>query len=204
MKTQSNTEISVADVLFSKVRQNVLKLFFVTPERDFYTNEVIRLAGAGTGAVQRELNHLTKAGLLSIKRLGNQCRYQANSQSPFFSEVRSIVLKSFGLVDLMRLALRPLQNKIEFAFIYGSVAKQTDTIKSDIDLLIVGTDLVYGDFFVCVESVEQSLGRKINPTFYSSSDWLRKVRQNNHFVMSVLGESKLFVIGTDNAFEKFR
>jgi predicted nucleotidyltransferase len=196
--------ISVSDVLFSKVRQNVLRLFFVTPDRDFYTNEVIRLTDSGTGAVQRELNYLTKAGLLSIKRVGNQCRYQANSHSPFFFEIRSIVVKSFGLVDLIRAALSPLHNKIELAFIYGSVAKQTDTQRSDIDLLIMGSDLVYGDIFGYLESVEQSLGRKISPSFYTVEDWLRKVKQQNHFVTSIIKESKLFVIGTEDEFKKFR
>ena len=99
---------SLADALFPKVRQRVLAVLFGNPTRSFYANEVIALAGSGTGAVQRELAGLSQAGLLTVSRQGNQKHYQANADAPVFAELRGLVLKTSGVVDVLRTALRPL------------------------------------------------------------------------------------------------
>ena len=126
----------IASALFSKVRQRVLAVLFGNPHRSFYANELIALAQSGTGAVQRELATLSEAGLLTVKRQGNQKHYQANTDAPVFAELRGLVLKTMGLADVLRAALAPLAPQIELAFVYGSVAKQQDTANSDIDVMI--------------------------------------------------------------------
>lgn len=193
-------KINISDALFSKVRQRVLGLLYGQPDSDFHTNEIIRLTDSGTGAVQRELESLTSSGLVIVKQVGNQKRYQANRDTPFFVELRSIVLKTFGLADVLRSALQPLAKQIQFAFIYGSIAKQMDTARSDIDLMIIGKDLTYADIFELLEKAEAQLGRKINPTFYSISEWLRKNKDKNNFVIKVLQHPKIFLIGTEDEF----
>jgi predicted nucleotidyltransferase len=195
-------KMTISDALFSKVRQRVLGLLYGQPDSDFHTNEIIRLTNSGTGAVQRELESLTSAGLVIVKQVGNQKRYQANRDTPFFMELRSIVLKTFGLADVLRETLIPITTKIRIAFIYGSIAKQEDTAKSDIDLMIIGTDLTYADIFELLEKAEAQLGRKINPTFYSASEWLRKNKDKNNFVIKVLQHPKIFLIGTEDELVK--
>lgn len=192
-------KINISDALFSKVRQRVLGLLYGRPDSDFHTNEIIRLTDSGTGAVQRELKSLTAANLITVKQLGNQKRYQANRNAPFFLELRSIILKTFGLADILSEALKPAAKKIHIAFIYGSVAKQIDTANSDIDLMIIGANVTYADLFKLLEHAETQLGRKINPTFYSISEWSRKINEGNNFVTKILEQPKIFIIGKEDA-----
>ena len=136
---------SLADALFPKVRQRVLAVLFGNPTRSFYANEVIALAGSGSGAVQRELARLSQAGLLTVSRQGNQKHYQANADAPVFTELRGLVLKTSGLADVLRSALLPLAPQISAAFVFGSVANQQDTAQSDIDVLVVSASLGYAN-----------------------------------------------------------
>jgi predicted nucleotidyltransferase len=197
-------KINISSALFSKAQQNVLGLLYSQPDKDFHTNEIIRLTKSGTGAIQRELNKLTTVELVTVKQMGNQKRYQANRASPLFSELRSIILKTFGLADVISDTLKPLVERIFFAFIYGSIAKQEDTVTSDIDLMIISDTLTYAELFKVLEKAETQLGRKINPTFISCSEWMKKIKTNNHFVKRVLVQPKIFVTGREDEFIKFK
>ena len=124
---------SLADALFTKTQQRVLGVLFGQSERSFYAAELIRDAGTGSGAAQRELAKLEESGLIVARRIGNQKHYQANAASPLFSELRNIMLKTVGLAEPLRDALKPLSSAIRAAFVYGSVAKATNQSSSDID-----------------------------------------------------------------------
>ena len=188
---------ALADALFPKVRQRVLAVLFGTPDRSFYANEVIALAQSGTGAVQRELAGLSEAGLLTVKKQGNQKHYQANASAPVFAELRGLVLKTMGLADVLRTALAPLAAQIEAAFIYGSVARQQDTAQSDVDVMIVSSTLGYGEVFGALEGATASLGRKLNPTLYSPADWARRLEGDNAFATRVWQQPKIWLIGSE-------
>lgn len=198
MVNGNNNSNNISNVLFSKAQQDVLGLLYGQPDTDFYTNEIIRQTHAGTGAVQRELTKLVLVGILTVKQVGNQKHYQANHSNPFFAELRSIVLKTFGLADVIKNAIMPLHSKLRSAFIYGSVAKQEDNAESDIDLMFIEEDITYADFFNLLAPVEVQLGRKINPIFYTPKDWSRKKTAENHFIMELLKQPKIFLIGTEN------
>ena len=187
---------SIADALFPKVRQRVLAVLYGTPDRSFYANEVIALAQSGTGAVQRELAGLSEAGLLTVSKQGNQKHYQANASAPVFAELRSLVLKTMGLADVLRTALAPLAAQIDAAFIYGSVARQQDTAQSDVDVMIVSSTLGYGEVFGALEAATVSLGRKVNPTLYTPEDIAKRIQQDSAFVTRVLQQPTVWLIGT--------
>ncbi len=187
---------ALADALFPKVRQRVLAVLFGAPDRSFYANEVIALAQSGTGAVQRELAGLSEAGLLSVRKQGNQKHYQANASAPVFAELRSLVLKTIGLADVLRVALAPLAAQVDAAFIYGSVARQQDTAQSDVDVMIVSSTLGYGEVFGALESATVALGRKVNPTLYTTADWTKRMEQDSAFVTRVWQQPKIWLIGT--------
>src|SRR5258708_16520849 len=155
---------SLADALFTKTQQRVMRVLFGQPERSFYATELIRDAGTGSGAAQRERAKLEDSGLLIARRIGHQKHYQANAASPLYSELRSIVLKTVGLTEPVRDALKPLLPAIRAAFVYGSVAKATDQSSSDIDLMIISDSLTYGEVFGALERGTRTVGRKINPT----------------------------------------
>jgi predicted nucleotidyltransferase len=196
------SSIGLADALFSKVQQRVLGLLFVNTDRSFYTNEIVRFVDSGIGVVQRELEKLAQSGLVTIKKIGNQKHYQANPDTPIFAELRGIVLKTVGLADILRLALLPLSDKIQTAFIYGSIAKGSDTAKSDIDVLIIGTELTYADVYEALSAHESDIGRPVNPSIYSTQELQRKLAEDNAFVSRVLEQPKIFLIGSDNDLPK--
>ncbi|WP_418318111.1 nucleotidyltransferase domain-containing protein [Piscinibacter sakaiensis] len=129
----------MADVLFTGTQHRVLAPLFGQPTRSFYASELISLAGMGSGAVQRELAKLAGSGLVTVRTVGNQKHFQANRDAPIFDELKGIVDKTFGLAEPLRQALQPLSKKIAAAFVFGSVAKESDTASSDIDLLVAAT-----------------------------------------------------------------
>src|SRR5438094_4588087 len=151
---------SLADALLTKTQQRVLRVLFGQPDRSFYASELIRDAGTGSGAAQRELARLEASGLIVARRLGNQKHYQANAVSPLFSELRNIVLKTVGLVEPLRDALKPVVSGIRAAFVYGSVAKATDKAASDIDLMTISARLTSGEVFRARARVPSTVGRK--------------------------------------------
>lgn len=184
----------IADALFTKVQQRVLAVLFGNHARSFYANELIALAGSGSGAVQRELAQLEAAELVTVKRVGNQKHYQANSAAPVFEELRGLVLKTSGLVDVIRAALAPLAAQIDSAFVFGSIAKSKDTAKSDIDLMVISEKLAYAELYAALEPATIRLGRTVNPTVYTQKEIQKRLREGNAFVKRVLGQPKLWVI----------
>jgi predicted nucleotidyltransferase len=197
ISTNPTEHSALADALFPKVRQRVLAVLFGAPDRSYYANEVIALAQSGTGAVQRELTGLSEAGLLTVRRQGNQKHYQANASAPVFAELRSLVLKTLGLADVLRAALAPLAAQIDAAFIYGSVARQQDTARSDVDVMIVSSTLGYGEVFGALESATVSLGRKVNPTLYTPADWTKRIEQDSAFVTRIWQQPKIWLLGNE-------
>ncbi len=196
--SKTHKRVGLADALFSNVQQRVLAYLFGQPERSFFATELIKLAGGGSGAVQRELARLADSGLVTVTRVGTQKHYQANPKSPLFAELCAIAQKTVGLAEPLREALAPLAAKISAAFVYGSVAKRQDTAKSDIDLMVVSDSLSYADLFTVLEEATNRLGRTVNPTVYSRQELNKRVRADNAFVKRVLAQPKLWVIGEEH------
>lgn len=186
---------SLADALFSTVQQRVLAYLFGQPERSFFATELIKLAGGGSGAVQRELARLADSGLVTVSRVGTQKHYQANPKAPIFSELCAIAQKTVGMAEPLRESLKPLAKRISAAFVYGSVAKKQDTAASDIDLMVVSSSLTYADLFASLADASDRLGRKVNPTVYSPRELAKRVKQGNAFVTRVLAQPKIWIVG---------
>jgi predicted nucleotidyltransferase len=189
---------SLGDELFTQTQQRVIGLVFGQPDRSFYAKEIIRLAHAGSGAVQRELDRLARSGLITIREIGNQKHYQANADSPIFEELRAITDKSFGLAQPMKVALAGLARRIKFAFVYGSVAKKRDTARSDVDLMIVADRLSHGELIRALEEPALMLGRPINPTIFSAAEFSQRRKRHDSFVSRVLTQPKIWLIGGEH------
>lgn len=188
----------LGDALFSSTQQRVLAYLFGHPERTFFANELIGLTCAGSGAVQRELKRLLESGLVTVEQRGNQRHYRANPASPIFAELCGIVQKTFGLAGPLRELLAPLAGQIKAAFVYGSVAKKSDTSASDIDVLLVSDTLSYADIFGVLSAAESRLGRTVNPSIYSAGDFSRRVQGGNAFLSRVLAQPKVWLIGGEH------
>ena len=192
-------QLSLADALFTSTQQKVLGLLFGQPDRSFFVTQIMMLANAGRGAVQRELHRLEVSSLVTIQMLGNQKHYKANRDSPLFDELCSIVRKTVGLEEPLRTVVASLPGEVTLAIIYGSVAKRTDTSASDIDLLIVSDDLKLEDVYSALAPAEKLLDRRVSPTLYTSEEFALRRDQENPFLMRVLHGAKIILTGSIDA-----
>src|SRR5690606_2816848 len=133
----------------------------------------------------------------TVKSIGNQKHYQANPNSPVFTELSAIIQKTIGLADPIRAALEPMAHQITAAFIYGSVAKKTDTSSSDIDLMLISDEITYGELFSALEQTSSLLGRPINPTIFTPDEFKKRLAHEESFLTRVMGQSKIWLIGED-------
>jgi predicted nucleotidyltransferase len=195
--TPNSPSGGLADALFSKVQQRVLGVLFGNPGRSFYATEIIRLARSGTGAVTRELARLEASGLVTTTRVGRQKHYRANPESPLFEELRQLSLKTFGLADVLRSALKPMRDGVRAALVFGSIAKGSDSSSSDIDVLVISDSLSYAELFAALEGASEQLGRKIVPTIYSAGEFAGRVHESS-FIRRILSQPKVWLIGDES------
>jgi predicted nucleotidyltransferase/DNA-binding HxlR family transcriptional regulator len=189
---------ALAHMLFGKARGALLALLYGHPDESFYYRQITRrLGNISTGTLQRELETLSRLGLVDRTTVGNQVFYRANRNHPVFSELRALVAKTVGAIQVLREALASIADRISIAFIYGSMARGQEKAESDIDLLIVGK-VTLEDVLGSVSNIELSLGRSVNPTVYSSAEFKAKLASGNHFLNSVARGEKIFLIGDEN------
>ncbi len=187
----------ISQVLFGRTRTAILSLLYGHPDESFYLRQLVRATACGNGATQREVKQLARAGLIARKSAGRQIFYQANRKSPIFAELRKLLLKTSGARDALVEALAPLRDEIQVAFIYGSIAAQTDRPGSDVDLMIVG-EAGFDEIVSRLGKAQQQLRREINPSVYPVQEWRAKLAAGNHFLNTVANAPKLFIIGGEN------
>jgi DNA-binding transcriptional ArsR family regulator len=186
------------DALMPKTRQGILAALLGQPDKTWYVSELARRIGVPPSSLQRELEGLTQAGILKTYRQGRMVYFQANADSPIFPDLRSLLLKTAGLADVLADALNPLADRVRVAFVYGSMASGSEQSDSDIDLMLIGT-LTPAELAIPLREARGLLGRDINPTVYSPAEFLEKRKAGNPFLTRVLDKPKLFVVG--NSYE---
>ncbi|HNY45334.1 MAG TPA: transcriptional regulator [Casimicrobium sp.] len=185
----------LAAALFAPAQSKVIEWIFGVPARAFHVNELIRLTGLGSASVQREIGRLFDAGLVTEERIGNVRRVRANPSSPVFAELTSLVQKTLGLVPAIAKALLPLADHIEFAAVYGSVAKRSEHADSDVDVMIVSDALSFAEVTAALAAAQDRLSRAINPTIYTSAEFAARRAQPDSFVNRVLAQTYDVVAG---------
>ena len=182
------------DIVSSRSKAEILRLLFGLDRRDYHLRELSRRSGLALRTVQQELARLAKAGLVTARRDGNRVYYQANQQNPVYGDLRSIVLKTAGLVGVLQGALQI--PGIEFAFVFGSVASGKAHADSDVDLMIIGT-LGLRRVAQVLSGLAERVGRELNPHVMKSEEFVRRKHTADHFISSVLDSPRLFVIGSE-------
>lgn len=185
---------STAAFLLGQTRSSVLGALLLHPESSLHVRELARLTGASPGSLHRDLRAMADLGLLLRQEVGRQVHYKANRASPIFEELAGLLRKTAGLVDLLREALSPLADKIEFAFVHGSMARGEEHATSDVDVMIVG-ELQYADAMLALGPLDMRLRREVNPAIYTRSDLLARVATENAFASRVLAGPKLWLYG---------
>jgi len=192
---------ALSSALFGKTRRTILALVYSHPDEDFYLRQIARFVEAGQGGVQRELQRLTDAQIIRRTLRGRTAFYQANRDCPIFPELQGLVLKTAGVVEVLRAALMPLRDQVQVAFVYGSIAKSQPRRGSDIDLFVIGPTS-FGDLAEALAAAQSRLARDVNPTVYDVREVQRRLGSRHHFVSAVVDGPKLFVIGSQHELEQ--
>ena len=187
---------TLGSLLLGKTRLAILSLLFSQPDRKLYLRQIIRLTGAGQGAIQRELANLVQVGVLTKTREANLAYFQVNRAVAVYDELRGIVQKTAGIPDFLRTALLPLADSIQHAFIYGSIASGTERAESDVDLMVIG-DVSFFDVVSVVSPLQETLGREINPTVFTSDELARQLTARDPFLSQVMESAQIDLIGGD-------
>jgi predicted nucleotidyltransferase len=190
--------MSVSDLLFpNQYRRKVLALMLMNPHKWVHLRELARLTNASPGTLKKELDSLVASGLLKLQKVGNQSQFSANTDHPVFPELSALIRKTIGLQDVLVNALQFIAADIEVAFVFGSMAKATETSQSDVDILIIG-NATFGHVVNALYDSQATLGREINPKVMTRKEWLTKQFEHNAFVREIRSQPKLFLIGTEH------
>jgi len=187
----------LATILGSKLRTKVLGWLFTHPDERYFVRQLTTLLREDSTNVSRELARLEKTGVLILTTEGRQKYYQANRGSPVFNELHGLIVKTAGVADVLRAALAPAMERIEVAFIFGSIASRTEERTSDIDMMVIG-ETTFSEIVSLISPVQRMLGREINPVVYPASEFNQKIQENHHFLKTVLESDKIFLIGDEH------
>lgn len=196
------TKSRLLDALMPRTRQAILGATLLRPDHAWYAGELARHLGMPRSSLQRELSAMLAVGILKGRRKGRMLFIQANNESPVYADLRGLLSKTTGLVDLIRDALSRSQERIKISFVFGSIARAEETAVSDIDLLIVG-EAGLQEVAPLLHDCQEKLGREINPRCFRSDEFARRIASKDHFVLSVLSKPKIFIAGSQNELDRF-
>ena len=194
-------KIRALDVLLPRTRQGILSATLMQPEKAWYASELARRMRVPPSSLQRELQGLVQAGILRTHRQGRMVYYQANTDSPLFPDLRGLMLKTVGFVDVLADAVRPLVPKMRAAFVHASIAAGKEQADSEIDVMVIGT-LSPAELALPLRRAGELLGREINPTVYTPAEVAKKRANKDPFLARVLHKPKLFVVGNNDELER--
>ncbi len=199
MSTMMKSNIAAA--LFPKSTQEILRVLFSGELREIHLRGIEQATGQSPGTLQRVLDRFVGAGIVVRRKSGNQVLYQANSASVVYNDLANLVKKTFGIAEPIRVALSQLKSRVAVAFIYGSIARNEDTANSDIDLLVIG-DARLQEVVSVLATLQEELGREINPITYSVDEYSIRLSAGNHFLSSIRTEPKIFLIGGQDELDR--
>ncbi len=189
---------TLAQLICSRVRAEIFRILFGPGPGEFHLREIQRQSGFAIGTVRQDIEKLVKIGVVIRRQDGNRVYYTANESHPLYTEIRHLVLKTVGMVDVLAALLRV--DEIRCAFVFGSMAGGTAGAKSDIDLMVIG-EIGLRKVSALLSDVGNQLGREVNPHVMSPSEFEKRVREKDHFLTSVLASPKMFVIGNEHDIE---
>ena len=186
---------TLAELLSSRVKAEIFRLLFGASEAELHVREIERRSGLADATVRQELKRLTRLSVVEPRRDGNRTYYHANTEHPLYPDIRNMVLKTTGLVDVLRQSLT--HSEIRVAFVFGSLARSNGKAGSDVDLMVIGT-ITLRQLGKRLSGVATTLGREVNPHILTPQEFLKRRKTREHFITTVLSEPRLFVIGSED------
>ena len=187
--------MTLSELLFpNQTRRKALAWLCMHPDESIHLRELARQTSATPGTLKKELDALSRTGLLHSQRVGNQVQFQVNREHPVFPELQALVRKTIGLADVLQQALAPLSPQIDLAFVYGSMASGSAHAGSDVDVLLVG-NISFAQAIEALHPAQTQLGREINPKVMTSAEWAQKRAEGNPFIQDLLLKPRLMLQG---------
>ncbi len=180
------------EFMFSPYRRQVLAVLFLRPDEKFHVRELERMTGVSAGSLHRELKAMAGSGLLLREKTGNLVFYRVNTECSIYEELAAIFRKTMGLTSLLQDALSDLGDRVEVAFVFGSMASGRQTAGSDLDICVLGA-VSLRDVVKALSPVQEKLRREINPVVMTPKKFSELSRKKDRFVTRVLSEPVLFV-----------
>ncbi|MBN1254884.1 MAG: helix-turn-helix domain-containing protein [Deltaproteobacteria bacterium] len=188
----------LAEVLSSRARAEIFRLLFSGGGEELHVREIERRSGLNDSTIRQELRKLVRLDLVHSRRDSNRVYYRAKTGNPLYPEIRNLVLKTSGLADVLKPALR--DKRIRLAFVFGSTARGEEKAGSDVDLMVIG-ELGLRDLSGLLSGIEERIGREINPHVLHEDEFRRRVQAKEHFVTSVMKSPKIFIRGSQDELE---
>ena len=183
---------ALSEILSSRARAEIFRLLFSGTGSELHIREIQRRSGLSDGTIRQELRKLVRLDLVYGRRDSNRVYYRANAESPLFPEIRGLVIKTVGLVDVLREVLR--DERIRIAFVFGSIARGEEKTHSDVDLMVIGS-IRLRPLSGLLSGISERIGREINPHVLSEAEFKKRMHERAHFLMQVMESPKIFVIG---------
>jgi len=190
-----NTTIS--RLFGSKLRAKILGWFFLHTDERFYVRQLAGLLKEDLANLSKELKRLEQLNILGSAKQGNQKYYYVNEKNPVYAELRGLVIKTIGLIDILQQEFKAISSKIKLAFIYGSFAREKANLKSDIDLMVIGK-VSFGEVTAILARAEKKLDREINPVVMDEKEMKERIKNNDHFLTRVWEEPKIWLLGNES------
>jgi len=188
----------LTEILSSRARAEIFRLLFSGLEEELHIREIQRRSGMNDSTIRQELRKLVRLDLVTGRRDSNRVYYRANKANPLYPDLRNLVLKTSGLADVFKSALG--DDRIHLAFVFGSIARGEETAGSDVDLFIIG-EVGLRAVSKMLSGVSEKIGREINPHAMHQDEFRRRLKAGDHFISSVIGSSKIFIVGSENDIE---
>jgi len=178
--------------LSSRVRAEIFRLLFGLDEKEVHLREMERQASLSLGTIRQDLQKLLKLDLVTTRRDGNRLYYRANTEHPLYPDIRKLVLKTAGLVEIFKSVLD--RDGVEVAFVFGSLASSREKAASDVDLMVIGTIGLHA-LSSWLSGVSEQIGREINPHTMSMEEFRQRKQKGDQFLSKVMESPKLFITG---------
>ena len=194
-------KVNFSNILFPKTRLGILSATYGQPDRSWYLSEIAAWLQTAPSSLQRELESLTKAGILRNRRDGNRMYYQAETNSPIFAPLKELIAQISGVIPAIKEQLGSFETAIEICFVYGSLARGDEKSGSDVDILFVGS-VGLAALSPVIRKLEDKFRREFDLKCYSTEEFKKKVQTGNHFLIEVIKNEKIFILGNESVLEK--
>jgi len=188
----------LAEILSSRARAEIFRLLFSGTEEELHVREIERRSGLNDSTLRQELRKLVRLDLVQSRRDSNRVYYRAKTENPLYPEIRNLVLKTSGLSDVLKSALK--DKRVRVAFVFGSIARGEENAGSDVDLMVIG-QLGLRDLSRLLSGIEEKIGREVNPHVLREEEFRKRILAKEHFASSVMEAPKIFIIGSERELE---